>query len=126
LALKLDSLNRIRKILTKRTLREVREKALREEDSSFVVVWDENWHPGILGIVAGRLAGELGKPVGVFSVGKSKAVGSLRSSEDISIYEGVSKLSEMFIKWGAWTSFSGTCRGTNRAYTWISNSNPRI
>ena len=100
LALKLDSLNKIRKNLTKKTLKEVREKALREEDNSFVVVWDENWHPGILGIVAGRLAVELGKPVGVFSIGKSKAVGSLRSSEDVSIYEGVSKLSNMFIKWG--------------------------
>ncbi len=100
LAEKLDSLNRIRRILTKKTFEEVKKKAQRERDKSFIVVWDRDWHPGILGIVAGRLAGELGKPVGVFSLGKRKAVGSLRSSEDINIYKEVSKLSDMFLKWG--------------------------
>ena len=100
LALKLDSLNRIRRILTRKTFEEVKRKAQEEKDKNFIVVWDREWHPGILGIVAGRLAGELGKPVGVFSLGKKKAVGSLRSSEDINIYEGVSKLADMFLKWG--------------------------
>ncbi len=100
LAQRLDSLNKIRRALTRKTFEEVKKKADMEKERAFVVVWDKSWHPGVLGIVAGRLAGELGKPVGVFSVGKVKAVGSLRSSEDINIYEGVSKLSEMFIKWG--------------------------
>ena len=100
LAIKLDNLNRIRRIMTKKTYEEVRKKAQRERDRNFIIVWDREWHPGILGIVAGRLAGELGKPVGVFALGKKKAVGSLRSSEDINIYEGVSKLSDMFLKWG--------------------------
>ena len=100
LAEKLDSLNRIRRIITRKTYEEVRRKAQRERDRNFIVVWDREWHPGILGIVAGRLAGELGKPVGVFALGRRKAVGSLRSSEDINIYGKVRKLSDMFLKWG--------------------------
>ena len=100
LALQLDSLNRTRRILTRKTLEEAKKKAQWEEDKNFIVVWDRGWHPGILGIVAGKLADELGKPVGVFFLGKRKAVGSLRSSEGINIYEGVSKLSHMFLKWG--------------------------
>ncbi|WP_461829270.1 single-stranded-DNA-specific exonuclease RecJ [Aquifex sp.] len=100
LAEKLDSLNRIRRIMTRKTFEEVKKKAQRERDRNFIVVWDRGWHPGILGIVAGRLAGELGKPVGVFALGKRRAVGSLRSSEDINIYKEVSKLSDMFLKWG--------------------------
>jgi len=100
LAYGLNELNKRRQVLTKLTYEEARRKAESQKDKNFIVVWDENWHPGILGIVAGRLAGELGKPVAVFAKGNKKATGSVRSVEDVEIYSKISLLSSMFIKWG--------------------------
>ncbi|NPA33183.1 MAG: single-stranded-DNA-specific exonuclease RecJ, partial [Aquificae bacterium] len=100
LAEQLEELNKRRKRLTRQTYKEALKKAQALEEDNFIVVWDENWHPGILGIVAGRLAGELGKPVAVFSKGKNRATGSIRSSDDVDVYSKVSKLSGMFVKWG--------------------------
>ncbi len=100
IALKLEKLNRKRKFLTNQTFNEARELAKLEENKNFIVVWKENWHPGIVGIVAGRLAGEFGKPVAVFSKNDKKAVGSIRSFGEIEVYDKVKKLSHMFIKWG--------------------------
>ncbi|NPB07525.1 MAG: single-stranded-DNA-specific exonuclease RecJ [Aquificae bacterium] len=97
LARRLEQYNEKRRRLTRKITREARKK-VREEP--FVLVWSEDWHPGVLGIVAGKLSGELGKPVGVFSVSGDRAVGSLRSCEGIDIYEKVSSLSELFLKWG--------------------------
>jgi len=105
LAKKLERFNEKRRELTKRVIQEARSKVCLGD--SFVLVWSKNWHPGILGIVAGRLSGELGKPVGVFTVSGKKAVGSLRSGEEVDIYDKVSKLSDMFLKWGGHSKAMG-------------------
>jgi len=99
LARQLEELNEKRKRLTKATFKEALKMAEGEE-SSFLVLWREGWHPGILGIVAGRLAEHLGKPVALFSAGSKKAVGSVRSASEEGVYERVKKLSSMFLKWG--------------------------
>jgi len=102
LAQKLEEINKKRKVLTGLMYREAKRKAVEEAEAkrNFLVVWDENWHPGVLGIVAGRLAGEFNKPVAVFAKGRKKAVGSVRSIESIDVYDKVSTLSDMFLKWG--------------------------
>ena len=114
LALKLEEINRRRKVITNLTYKEAKKKALEEVERNFLVVWDEEWHPGILGIVAGRLAGEFNKPVAVFSKGKTKAVGSIRSVETVDVYEKVSTLCDMFLKWGGHDKAMGVTLPTNR------------
>ncbi|AAC07869.1 single-stranded-DNA-specific exonuclease RecJ [Aquifex aeolicus] len=114
LALKLEEINRRRKAITNLTYKEAKKKAIEEIDKNFLVVWDEEWHPGILGIVAGRLAGEFNKPVAVFSKGKTKAVGSIRSIESIDVYDKVSTMRDMFLKWGGHDKAMGLTLPSNR------------
>lgn len=107
LARKIEEINLRRRAISERVYVEARRKALSFGDGSFVSLWDEGWHAGVLGIVAGRLSRELGKPVAVFSKGSSISVGSVRSVEGIDIYEGLSKLSHMFLKWGGHSQAAG-------------------
>ncbi|GAB6066436.1 single-stranded-DNA-specific exonuclease RecJ [Aquifex pyrophilus] len=114
LALQLDQINKKRQYLTRITYAEALEKAEKHKEDSFIVVWDENWHPGILGIVAGRLSHHFGKPVAVFSKGRNKSVGSIRSTEEIEVYDRVKTLSHMFLKWGGHDKAMGLTLPTQR------------
>ena len=107
LAKKIEVLNMKRRAITDRVYREAYRKALSFRDGSFISLWDKDWHVGVLGIVAGRLSKELGRPVAVFSKGKSHSVGSVRSVEGVDVYRGLSKLSHMFVKWGGHPQAAG-------------------
>ncbi len=107
LARKVEALNSKRRAITDIVYREAYKRALELRKSNFISLWDPEWHVGVLGIVAGRLSNLLGKPVAVFSQGKNHSVGSVRSVEGIDVYEGLSKLSHMFLKWGGHTQAAG-------------------
>ncbi len=47
----------------------------------------ENWHPGVIGIVASRLVDEYGRPAIVFTMRNGKLIGSGRSIEEVNLYE---------------------------------------
>ncbi len=107
LARKLELINTKRKIITDRVYQEALKRVKFQEHKSFISLWDSRWHPGVLGIVAGRLANSVGKPVAVFSEGKDQSVGSVRSVEGIDVYEGLKQLSFMFLKWGGHSQAAG-------------------
>ncbi len=75
LAEQLDQFNKERKTLEAMALEEATEKAETREEPVLLV--DGNWHPGVIGIVAGRLKDKLHKPVAVIAwegdVGKASA-----------------------------------------------------
>ncbi|WP_457600286.1 single-stranded-DNA-specific exonuclease RecJ [Hydrogenivirga sp.] len=107
LAKKVELLNVKRRAITDRVYREAHRKALEFASRNFISVWDESWHVGVLGIVAGRLSNLFGKPVAVFSKGSNHSVGSVRSVEGIDVYSGLSNLSHMFVKWGGHMQAAG-------------------
>ena len=107
LARKVEALNLKRRAITDRVYREAYRKALRFGEGSFISLWDREWHVGVLGIVAGRLSSELGRPVAVFSKGENHSVGSVRSVEGVDVYEGLRRLSHMFVKWGGHPQAAG-------------------
>ena len=60
-----------------------------------LVVSGEDWHGGLLGVVAARLMDRYGKPVVVLSVGSDGvAHGSCRSMDGFSIYEAIAACAE--------------------------------
>jgi single-stranded-DNA-specific exonuclease len=107
LAEKLEILNSKRRKITERILKEAYGMALEQEDKPFITVWKEGWHPGILGIVAGRLARLTGKPTAVFTSSGDRATGSVRSVDGVDIYSGLRRISHMFEKWGGHTYAAG-------------------
>ncbi len=57
--------------------------------SKVIVVEGENWHQGVIGIVASRLVERYGKPCIVISEGENGAKGSGRSIEGFSLYDAL-------------------------------------
>ncbi len=67
---------------------------------SIIVAYGQNWHVGVLGIVATRLCQRYGKPVLVISVGEDEARGSARSPENINLMEVLQPFSAYFKEFG--------------------------
>lgn len=65
-----------------------------------IVVEGENWHGGVVGIVAARMCEKYGRPVIVLSVSDGVANGSARSISGFSIYEAISSCSYLLSKFG--------------------------
>ncbi|AEH51727.1 single-stranded-DNA-specific exonuclease RecJ [Pseudothermotoga thermarum] len=68
--------------------------------NSIIAVCGENWHVGVLGIVATKLCQRYGKPVLVISVGEDEARGSARSPENINLIEILQPFSSYFKEFG--------------------------
>jgi single-stranded-DNA-specific exonuclease len=88
LAMQLDTANKRRQSKQETMLAEA--LAYVEENQLYkmpaVVCWAKSWHPGLLGLVAGKLADKYNRPSIVFSVDdKGQAKGSCRSTKTINI-----------------------------------------
>lgn len=77
IAQQLDQFNAERKTLETLALEDAMQQAESRADSDAVIVVDGNWHPGVIGIVAGRLKDKFHKPVAVIAregeLGKASA-----------------------------------------------------
>ncbi len=69
-------------------------------DADVIVVAKENWHEGVVGIVAARLVDKFGKPAIVLSIKDGVAKGSARSIGDVSIYELIKANKQLLTKFG--------------------------
>jgi single-stranded-DNA-specific exonuclease len=72
-----------------------------EEDRFTTVVFDPNWHKGVLGIVASRLIETYYRPTLVLTKGNDGEItGSARSIKDFDLYEIIDSCSEFLSKYG--------------------------
>jgi len=65
-----------------------------------IVVAGEDWHEGVVGIVAARLVDKFAKPAIVLSINGDEAKGSARSIGDVSIYELIKENEQYLSKFG--------------------------
>ncbi len=104
LAALLDTQNRERQGVEKRICSEAEEelrKIFNPERDAAIVVGARDWHPGVLGIVASRLARKYHRPtvvVGFDSIGLGK--GSGRSIEGFSLVQALSRCETRLEKFG--------------------------
>jgi single-stranded-DNA-specific exonuclease len=111
LAAETELANTRRKELQKNTTLQVQKK-LAELDlstTSVIVIVDNNWSPGVLGLVAGQIAQEHGKPAILLSTtsdanfSKEKvqiARGSARSTQNIDLYQLVNSQAHLLNSFG--------------------------
>ena len=78
-----------------------------EEDKKIIIVWGENWHEGVIGIVASRLSRRFHKPAIVFSVHDGVAKGSARSVGEIDILEYISAQADLLKGFGGHKGAAG-------------------
>lgn len=65
-----------------------------------IVLWSEDWHNGVIGIVASRLKERYGKPCILFTVNGEFAKGSGRSVRPFNLFEALEQLSGGLEKFG--------------------------
>ena len=65
-----------------------------------IVVEGEDWHQGVIGIVASRLVEKYGKPCIVISKNGDVAKGSGRSIDSFSLYDALSYCSDILVQYG--------------------------
>ncbi|MEX2784561.1 single-stranded-DNA-specific exonuclease RecJ [Streptococcus sp. H49] len=71
------------------------------------VLAKSGWHPGVLGIVAGRIAEELNQPVIVLNIEDGIAKGSARSVEALDIFQALTEHRNLFIAFGGHSGAAG-------------------
>src|SRR5690606_28794140 len=72
----------------------------KEEDRFTTVVFDPNWHKGVLGIVASRLIETFYRPTLVLTAGNDGEItGSARSVKDLDLYEIIDQCSDLLTKY---------------------------
>ncbi len=101
----LDELNEFRKKLQEEITQKAR-KQIKSNDKA-IVVWGEEWHEGVIGIVASKLSNEFKKPAFVFSIKNNIAKGSARANSEISLYDLISKASSLLIGFGGHKNAAG-------------------
>lgn len=107
LASELESLNRKRQKITDTVTSQAEKKLKLLNFENAIVVDDENWHSGVVGIVAGRLAQKYRIPAVVLSKENGKAVGSARSVSKVNIYKALNMCSDLFEKFGGHAAAAG-------------------
>jgi len=82
---KLYLLNEKRKLIENQTLEYAKEQASKQINSNFIVVYGNNWHQGVLGIIASKITDIYYKPTIVISFLNNIGVGSARSIENVDL-----------------------------------------
>ncbi len=95
-ATEIEQFNTDRKDADRRITEEALQKIIKdkEEDKATTVVYDENWHKGVIGIVASRLTETYYRPTLVFTKSGEKLAGSARSVRDFDVYNALEACSE--------------------------------
>ncbi|MCL5666808.1 MAG: single-stranded-DNA-specific exonuclease RecJ [Patescibacteria group bacterium] len=106
-AMALETLNKSRQDTTLRMLSEAREQALLLEDRKILVLMKEDWHPGVVGLVAGRITEEFNRPAIVLSKNGETAVGSARTVGEFNIVEALKFSSEHLVRFGGHRQAAG-------------------
>lgn len=71
------------------------------------VLAKEGWHPGVLGIVAGRILEQIAQPVIVLNIEDGLAKGSARSIETINIFHALDEHRDLFEAFGGHAGAAG-------------------
>jgi single-stranded-DNA-specific exonuclease len=77
-------------------------ESIKDNDSKVIIVRNKDWHEGIVGIIAGRLAEKYQKPAYAFTYNEKKGIwkGSGRSAGNIHLYDLTNKVSNLTAGFG--------------------------
>ena len=111
LAAELDAANRERQQIDRRTLEEAIVQAERQitarDDRHALVLYDPDWHLGVIGIVASRIVERFYRPTILLCAVDSILKGSARSIAGINIYEALRDCEDLLLQFGGHTYAAG-------------------
>jgi len=113
LASELNQLNEERRSLESGILEAAMERWMlvhSEADPAALVLDDARWHPGVIGIVAGKLAERLARPVVLISSGENngrRGVGSARGVPGFNLFEALQACAHLLTSFGGHAGAAG-------------------
>ena len=101
-AASIEKFNLERKELDKKITYEALQQieSANEKEKFSTVVYSENWHKGVIGIVASRLIESFYRPTLVFTKSGNKLAASARSVRGFDVYEALNECSEFIEQFG--------------------------
>ena len=103
----LDRLNTERQKIESEIYQDARSRIDQSAMDSVIVLAGERWHPGVLGIVASKIADEFGRPAFIFSIENGIAKGSARSIPAFDICKGLAECSDLLLTFGGHRQAAG-------------------
>ena len=109
IARELEELNHRRQEIDHATLEQARERvlALDLDEQYSIVLADDSWHPGVVGIVASRLVEEFGRPTVLIALSGDHGKGSGRSIPKFDLHGALGKSREHLIRYGGHRAAAG-------------------
>lgn len=97
-----DTKNIKRKSIVEEMAKQAFEKLADKDSSEVIVLADEEWHEGVLGIVASRIVEKTQKPTLLFAIDPEKAIakGSARSVQGVNLFESLTEVKDLLISFG--------------------------
>lgn len=103
----LEQHNQRRRLVERELLERVRQHAAKFEGDRVLVLGGEDWHPGVLGIVAARIAESIDKPAVLVSFDGEIGRGSGRSPGGIHLREAMGACSDLLESYGGHAAAAG-------------------
>ncbi|QAT84181.1 single-stranded-DNA-specific exonuclease RecJ [Corallococcus coralloides] len=100
LAQVLDRANAERQGIESGILTQALAQAEEHKDSRGFVLFDEGWHPGVIGIVASRVVERYHRPTVMVGVKDGVGKGSARSIEAFHLYDALTGCSDLLMRYG--------------------------
>ena len=109
IARELEELNARRQELDRTTLERARAMVQQMDLASTfgIVLAEQGWHPGVIGIVASRIVEEFGRPAVLVALEGDQGKGSGRSISAFDLHAGLSECRELLLRFGGHRSAAG-------------------
>jgi single-stranded-DNA-specific exonuclease len=109
IARELEELNARRQEIDRLTLEQARKRvlALDLEETYGIVLAEEGWHPGVIGIVASRIVEEFGRPTILIGLDGEHGKGSGRSISRFDLHAGIGRCRHLLERFGGHRSAAG-------------------
>ena len=107
----IQSNNQVRQQIQEKVFNEAEKlaeiKLQKHPDKSSLVLFSQDWHPGVLGIIASRIVKKYGLPCVILSSKDSIAKGSLRTANELNLYRVLEQCSNILIQFGGHSAAAG-------------------
>lgn len=103
LAQKLEAFNKKRQLMERAIFAQLLKtvsQAATAGDNEPMVFSSPDWHPGVIGIVASKLADRFGRPAILISIKDGLGKGSGRSAADFNLFEGIKRCESHLLAYG--------------------------
>jgi len=116
IARELEEMNRRRQDIDRATLEEARRRidAIDLDNTYGIVIAEQGWHPGVIGIVASRIVEETGRPTVLIALDGNEGKGSGRAPGPFDLHAGLAECRDLLIRFGGHKAAAGVTIDASR------------